>query len=197
MICAMVSLGDLQCTERESNDGDQLQGGPFPTRYHSHGCTLVCGVSLKLSACRRTAGGARGTDRPRHYPALGRELQSPVGRGVPPTQAPGVGQLAHGTPVQVVEELWARRRVPQSETVAYPVRGVCQTAGHGSATLAVPRELLDLSAPQSDQSGADGAAARAPHGQHVWSAASAGDGHHNCDALSRSWVSDASAEKAS
>src|SRR5262249_9218806 len=96
MICAMVSLGDLQCTERESNDGDQLQGGPFPTRYHSHGCTLVCGVSLKLSACRRTTGGAGGTDRPRHYPALGREIQSPVGRGVPPAQAPGVGQLAHG-----------------------------------------------------------------------------------------------------
>ena len=32
MICAMVSLGDLQCTERESTDGHPLQGGPFPTR---------------------------------------------------------------------------------------------------------------------------------------------------------------------
>ena len=50
---------------RESDDGDELQGGPFPTRYHSHGRALVCGVSLKLSACRRTAGGAWGPDRPR------------------------------------------------------------------------------------------------------------------------------------
>ena len=91
----------------------------------------------------------------------------------------------------------ARRRVPQSETVAYPVRGVCQPAGHGGATWAVPRQLLDLSAPQSDQSGADGAEARAPHGQRVWSADRAGDGHNNCEALSRSWVSDESAEKAS
>src|SRR5262245_10105393 len=33
-ICAMVSPGDLRCTERESNDGDQLQGGSFPARYH-------------------------------------------------------------------------------------------------------------------------------------------------------------------
>src|SRR5215831_21215274 len=57
MICAMVSPGDLPCTERESGDGDQFQGGPFPTRYHSHGRALVCGVSLKLSACRRTARG--------------------------------------------------------------------------------------------------------------------------------------------
>src|SRR3954463_5389703 len=31
---------------REQDDGDQLQGGPFPTRYHSHGRALVCGVSL-------------------------------------------------------------------------------------------------------------------------------------------------------
>src|SRR5438445_4679298 len=31
---------------REQDDGDQLQGGPFSTRDHSHGCALVCGVSL-------------------------------------------------------------------------------------------------------------------------------------------------------
>src|SRR4029453_6746722 len=45
---------------REQDDGDQLQGGPFPTRYHSHGRALVCGVSLKLSACRRIDGGGGG-----------------------------------------------------------------------------------------------------------------------------------------
>src|SRR6266567_8075254 len=61
---------------RESDDGDQLQGGPFPTRYHSHGRELVCGVSLKLSACRRIDGGAWGPDRPCDYPALGREIQA-------------------------------------------------------------------------------------------------------------------------
>src|SRR5437660_8617988 len=73
-ICAMVSPGDLWYAEKESNDGDQLQGGPFPTRYHSHGRALVCGVSLKLSTCRRVVGGAWGPDRPRDYPALGREI---------------------------------------------------------------------------------------------------------------------------
>src|SRR2546428_7692785 len=36
-ICATVSPDDLRCTERESNDGDQFQRGPFSTRYHSHG----------------------------------------------------------------------------------------------------------------------------------------------------------------
>src|SRR5262249_62368897 len=35
---------------RESDDDDQLQGGPFPTRYHSHGRALVCGVSLKAAS---------------------------------------------------------------------------------------------------------------------------------------------------
>src|SRR5436853_5910505 len=86
----------IQDEEKESDDGDQLQGGPFPTRYHSHGRALVCGVSLKLSACRRTAGGAWGPDRPRDDPALGREIQSPVGRSLSPPQAPCVGQLADG-----------------------------------------------------------------------------------------------------
>src|SRR5215471_1450685 len=86
----------IQDAERESDDGDQLQGGPFPTRYHSHGRALVCGVSLKLSACRRTAGGAWSANRPRHDPALGGEIQSPVGRGVSSPEAPGVGQLADG-----------------------------------------------------------------------------------------------------
>src|SRR6266508_1276889 len=96
LISGMISCGDSGCQERESDDGDQLQGGPFPTRYHAHGCALVCDVSFKLSACRRTDGGARGVDRPRDYPALGREIQSPIGRDVSAPQAPGVAQLAHG-----------------------------------------------------------------------------------------------------
>src|SRR5919204_6225389 len=86
----------IQDTQRESDDGDQLQGGPFSTRYHSHGRALVCGVSLKLSACRSTAGGAWGAARPRDDPALGRAIQSPVGRGVSSSEAPGMGQLADG-----------------------------------------------------------------------------------------------------
>src|SRR5712691_10111194 len=86
----------IQDEEKESDDGDQLQGGPFPSRYHSYGRALVCGVSLKLSPCRRTHGGAWGPDRPRDHPALGGEIQSPVGRGVSSPEASGVGQLADG-----------------------------------------------------------------------------------------------------
>src|SRR5262245_26098416 len=95
-ICAMVSPDDPPCIERESDDGDQLQGGPFPTRCYSHGRALVCGVSLELSACRRTPGGARGGGGSRDYPALGGEVQSRVGGSVSSPEAPGVGQLAHG-----------------------------------------------------------------------------------------------------
>src|SRR5215471_20159848 len=87
----------LVTKERESDDGGELQGGPFSTGHYSDGHALVSGVSLELSACRRADGRTRGAGRPRDYPALGREIQSPTGRGVPPAQAPGVGQLAHGS----------------------------------------------------------------------------------------------------
>ena len=56
-IWGMLTRGDSRGTARESNDGAMLQGGPFPPGDHSHGRALVCGVSLKLSACRRTPGG--------------------------------------------------------------------------------------------------------------------------------------------
>src|SRR4030095_13278624 len=92
----MISRDDSGWKEKESDDGDQLQGGPFSTRYHSYGCTLVCRLPLKLSACGRTDGGARGADRSRDHPALDCEIQSPAGRGVSSPQAPGVGQLAPG-----------------------------------------------------------------------------------------------------
>ena len=32
-ICAMVSPGDLQCTERENDDGDQFQGSSLSAGY--------------------------------------------------------------------------------------------------------------------------------------------------------------------
>src|SRR5258705_9493995 len=95
-ICAMVSPGDLWCTEKENDDGDQFQGSPLSAGYYSDGCAVVCRLPLELPACRRTPGGARRADRPCDHPALGREIQSPVGGGVPPPKACGVGLLAHG-----------------------------------------------------------------------------------------------------
>lgn len=73
-IYGMISRHDQRCIIRERDDGDQLQGSPFPTGYHPHGRALVCGVALELPSCRRTLGGARGADRPCDHPALGREL---------------------------------------------------------------------------------------------------------------------------
>src|SRR5262249_15075872 len=52
-ICAMVSPGNLRCTEREHDDGDQLQGSPFSAGDYSHGRAVVHGLSLELPACRR------------------------------------------------------------------------------------------------------------------------------------------------
>src|SRR5215471_632328 len=86
----------LVTKERESDDGGELQGGPFSPGHHSDGRALVSGVSLELSACRRANGRTRGAGRPRDYPALGREIQSPTGRGVSSPQATGMGELAHG-----------------------------------------------------------------------------------------------------
>jgi hypothetical protein len=45
-ICGMISRHDQQGTMGEHDDGNQFQRGPFPTRDHPHGCTLVGGVSL-------------------------------------------------------------------------------------------------------------------------------------------------------
>src|SRR5262249_17518542 len=59
-ICGMVSPGDPRYKEKESDHGGELQGGPFPQGYHPDGCALVRRVTLELSACRRTDGGARG-----------------------------------------------------------------------------------------------------------------------------------------
>jgi hypothetical protein len=41
----MLSLSEREGTERESDDGGELQGGPFSTGRHAHGRPLVRGVS--------------------------------------------------------------------------------------------------------------------------------------------------------
>src|SRR5262249_34447824 len=56
VIYGMISLRDRWWQERGKDDAGELQGCPFPTGYYSDGCTVVCGVSLELSACRRTDG---------------------------------------------------------------------------------------------------------------------------------------------
>ena len=43
-------------TERESDDGSELQGGPFSQGHHPHGRALVCRVSPEHAPCRRTYG---------------------------------------------------------------------------------------------------------------------------------------------
>src|SRR5262249_47032699 len=100
----MLSRDDSRCTKRESDDGDQLQRGPFSPRHHSHGRALVCSLPFELSACRRADGGAWGPDRPRDDPALGREIQSPVRRGVSSPETPGEGGLEDG------RDLYQRQR---------------------------------------------------------------------------------------
>jgi hypothetical protein len=42
----MISHSDSECIERGSNDGDQLQGGPFSTGDHSDGRALVSRVGF-------------------------------------------------------------------------------------------------------------------------------------------------------
>src|SRR5262245_9305043 len=93
-ICGMVSPGDSQYKEKESNDGGELQGGPFPQGYYPDGGTLVCGVSLELSPYRRNHGGARSGGGSLKDPALGGQIQSPLRRAVPSAQAAGMGELA-------------------------------------------------------------------------------------------------------
>ena len=89
------------CMEDPEGDHDdrERQGGPCPAGDHADGEALVGGVSFELPACRSTPGGTRGAGRPRAPPALGRAIPSPVGSGVSPAPAPGVGELAPGRDV--------------------------------------------------------------------------------------------------
>src|SRR5215831_14220992 len=59
-IWGMLSPCNLGCKGRESDDGGELQGGPFPARDHSHGRAVVRGVSAEHTPCRRTHGGTWG-----------------------------------------------------------------------------------------------------------------------------------------
>src|SRR6266446_9984342 len=63
-VCSPAEM--ISDKERKSDDGDQLQGSPFSTRYHAHERALVCRLSLELPACRRADGGARGAGRGSH-----------------------------------------------------------------------------------------------------------------------------------
>ena len=56
-----------------------FKGAHFPQDIILMGVRWYVALSIKLSTCRRTDGGARGVDRPRDHPALGREIQSPLG----------------------------------------------------------------------------------------------------------------------
>ena len=65
-ICGMA-LPPVHVAKEERDDGDQLQRGPFPSRRYSHGCPLVCRLSLKHTPCGRTharTGGATWITRP-------------------------------------------------------------------------------------------------------------------------------------
>jgi hypothetical protein len=55
-IWGMLSPCNLGCKGRESDDGGELQGGPFPAGDHSHGRAVVRGVSAEHTPCRRTHG---------------------------------------------------------------------------------------------------------------------------------------------
>src|SRR5215510_11923956 len=86
----MISSCYPRSTARESDDGDQLQGRPFPTGHHAHGGAVVRGLSLELPACGRTHGGARRPGRPCDHPALGGEIQSLIGGSVSSSEAVGL-----------------------------------------------------------------------------------------------------------
>src|SRR5215470_6974377 len=96
-ICTMVSPGDLWCTERENDDGDQFQGSPLSAGDYSDGGAVVCRLPLELPACRRADAGTRCAGRPRDHSAVGGEIQPAARRSFSPPQAPRVDQLAHGS----------------------------------------------------------------------------------------------------
>ncbi len=80
---------------------------------------------------------------------------------------PGPRPLANRAAFHVVEEPRRDRRLAQYQTLARPVRGLRQAAGHAHPTLGTSHRLLGLSRPQPFQSGADRAPARLPSGHHA------------------------------
>src|SRR5215510_426534 len=95
-----------------------------------------------------------------------------------------------------MEEPWARRRIAQHATLAYPVCSLCHIAGDAHPTLAATRQLLGLSQSQSDQSSPDdsetctASCERLCHGEAVV------HGHPNRQAVPGGWLPDEPAEKA-
>src|SRR5215510_6043234 len=73
-LCGMISLHDQRSIRGEQDDGDQFQRGPFPSRSHSHGCPLVCGVPAEHAPCGRTHGGTRGGGRSLHHQPMGHQI---------------------------------------------------------------------------------------------------------------------------
>ena len=114
--------------ERESNDGDAHQGGPFSAGNPSAVCALVSSVSLELSACRSTHGSTWSASRPCHHPALGGQVESPAGRGIPSSQAAGMDQLAYGRALHS-----GQRRVAVSVSCRRQRRGAHGLLAHGTS----------------------------------------------------------------
>src|SRR4029450_10497393 len=89
----MILLSEQPCIMRESDDGDRFQRCPFPPRGYSYGGALVLGLSAEHAPCRRTHGGTGGGGGSLHDQPVGHQVQPAAGGGIPPAQAPGVGQL--------------------------------------------------------------------------------------------------------
>src|SRR5262249_31194619 len=93
----MVSPSDSQYKEKESADGGELQGGPFPQGYCPDGGTLVRRVSLELSPYIEELMEERRVEV--DHSTIQRwvvKYSPPLEEGIPSTQASGVAQLADG-----------------------------------------------------------------------------------------------------
>ena len=84
-----------QGDERESSDGE-LQGHLLCESYDPDVRAVVRGLPVELSLGGRTPAGTWRVSRPCDDQPLGGEVQSRVGRGLPPPQAAGAEQLAPG-----------------------------------------------------------------------------------------------------
>src|SRR2546430_2176047 len=92
----MLSPCNLWCKGRESDDGGELQGGPFPSGDHSPGRAVVRGVSAEHTPCRSTHGSTGGGGRSLHHEPVGHQRQPATRGSLSSPQASGVDQLAHG-----------------------------------------------------------------------------------------------------
>ena len=72
-----------------------FKGAHFPQEIILMGVRWYVAYPLSTGMSKNSWKNA-GWSRPRDHPALGHEIQSPAGRGVPSPQAACLGQLAHG-----------------------------------------------------------------------------------------------------